>query len=96
MIGFALDVTDHRVLEERLERAQQVDSMGALAGGIAHDFNNVLTASPGFATSPLGEVEQGSAAGSSAPGDEGKRAGCRDDKPAAVLQPLRSSPLPGS
>jgi two-component system, cell cycle sensor histidine kinase and response regulator CckA len=62
VIGFALDVTDHRVLEEQMERAQQVDSMGALAGGIAHDFNNVLTAISGFAHLALGEVEPGSVA----------------------------------
>ena len=62
VIGFALDVTDHRVLEEQMERAQQVDSMGALAGGIAHDFNNVLTAISGFANLALSEVEVGSAA----------------------------------
>jgi len=62
VIGFALDVTDHRVLEDQMERAQQVESMGALAGGIAHDFNNVLTAISGFAHLALGEVEAGSAA----------------------------------
>ena len=62
VIGFAPDVTDHRVLEEQLERVQQVDSMGALAGGIAHDFNNVLTAISGFAHLALSEVEPGSAA----------------------------------
>jgi len=42
VIGFALDVTEYRLLGEQLERAQQVDSMAALAGGIAHDFNNLL------------------------------------------------------
>lgn len=62
VIGFALDVTEYRVLEEQLDRAQQVDSMGALAGGIAHDFNNVLTAISGFANLALEEVELGSAA----------------------------------
>ena len=62
VIGFALDVTDHRVLEEHLQRAQQVDSMGALAGGIAHDFNNVLTAISGFASLALEELEPGSPA----------------------------------
>ena len=62
VIGFALDVTDHRVLEEQMQRAQQVDSIGALAGGIAHDFNNVLTAITGFAHLALSEVEPGSAA----------------------------------
>jgi two-component system, cell cycle sensor histidine kinase and response regulator CckA len=62
VIGFALDVTEHRVLEELLERAQQADSMGALAGGIVHDFNNILTAISGFAHLALGEVTPGSAA----------------------------------
>ena len=62
VIGFALDVTEHRVLEDQLQRAQQIDSMGALAGGIAHDFNNVLTAIAGFAHLALSEVEAGSAA----------------------------------
>ena len=60
VIGFALDVTEYRVLGEQLERAQQVDSMGALAGGIAHDFNNVLTAICGSAHLALIEVEVGS------------------------------------
>ena len=70
MIGFALDVTDHRVLEEHLQRAQQVDSMGALAGGIAHDFNNVLTAISGFAHLALERGRAGQrGGGSSAAGD---------------------------
>jgi signal transduction histidine kinase len=62
VIGFALDVTDHRVLEEHLQRAQQVDSMGALAGGIAHDFNNVLTTISGFAHLALEEIQPDSPA----------------------------------
>lgn len=62
VIGFALDVTDHRVLEEHLQREEQVDSMGAIAGGIAHDFNNVLTAISGFAHLALDELEPGSPA----------------------------------
>jgi signal transduction histidine kinase len=30
--------------EQRLSRAERMDSLGQMAGGIAHDFNNVLTA----------------------------------------------------
>jgi PAS domain S-box-containing protein len=32
-----------RELEQRLQRAQRMKSLGAMAAGIAHDFNNLLT-----------------------------------------------------
>jgi len=37
------DVTEQRLSEAHLLRAQRLESIGTLAGGIAHDLNNVLS-----------------------------------------------------
>ncbi|VVB84658.1 Methyl sulfide methyltransferase-associated sensor [uncultured archaeon] len=37
------DITEKKILESQLLRAQRMESIGTLAGGIAHDLNNMLT-----------------------------------------------------
>ncbi|MBD3224140.1 MAG: PAS domain S-box protein, partial [Caldithrix sp.] len=60
IIASVLDITQRKRSEEekarlqdQLNRAQKLETIGTLAGGIAHDFNNILTPILGYADMAL-------------------------------------------
>ncbi len=61
------DITAHKqaeagkeTLQDQLNQAQKLESIGRLAGGVAHDYNNMLSVIMGFAELALGKIPPGS------------------------------------
>jgi PAS domain S-box-containing protein len=46
--GYSRDITERKRMQEELQKAQKLESLGVLAGGIAHDFNNLLAGIFGY------------------------------------------------
>ena len=48
LIGIGRDITEHKLVQNELMKAQKLESISILAAGIAHNFNNVLTGVIGY------------------------------------------------
>jgi len=55
----AHNITDRKKLEQELNKAQKLESLGVLAGGIGHDFNNLLSGIMGNISLAKLEAERG-------------------------------------
>ncbi len=67
MAGSITDITEQKnaenrrkKLEQKMQQAQKLESLGILAGGIAHDFNNLLLGIMGNADIMFYELSEGS------------------------------------
>ena len=57
LLSISLDITEHRKIEQQLQQAQKMDSVGRLAGGVAHDFNNMLGVILGHAEMAMDQLD---------------------------------------
>lgn len=51
------DVTERKLIEEKLQQSQKLETVGRLAGGVAHDFNNILTVVTGYSELAIHKLE---------------------------------------
>ena len=54
--GYIFDHTEHKKLEDQLQQAQRLESVGLLVSGIAHDFNNMLGGILGYTSRGMSRI----------------------------------------
>ncbi len=57
LVAILHDITEIKLIQEKLQHYQKMKVVGQLAGGVAHDFNNILSAILGYADMALDEVK---------------------------------------
>ncbi|MEA2038575.1 MAG: PAS domain S-box protein [Thermodesulfobacteriota bacterium] len=57
--GVVRDITEKKKIQEELQKAKKLESLGILAGGIAHDFNNLMSAVIGYISLARMETKPG-------------------------------------
>lgn len=49
VVHIVIDITERKLIEEKLNHLKKMEALGTLAAGIAHEFNNILTGIVGYA-----------------------------------------------
>jgi PAS domain S-box-containing protein len=60
LIGIATDVTERRLLEAQIVRAQRMEALTRLSGRVSHEIENLLMIVGGYAEELIGGLEPGS------------------------------------
>jgi len=47
-LGIGIDITERKMMEDRIKRLETMEVLGRVAGGVAHDLNNVLGVMVGY------------------------------------------------
>lgn len=55
---YFFEITEKKLLEQKVHQSEKMEAVGRLAGGIAHDFNNLMSIVVGFSDVCMGEIPE--------------------------------------